>query len=248
MIFRLFRKAKAPAAPAPPMPAAPAPPKRRAPAGEWDKTLPEERRMWAIMAADYGGVARKCLRPLRAKESDIAPVGGKRLTAKDIEIGEAKHAAMLAAFARRAATCAARALGEEDNRPRLHNQHSDVVAFARVRDLHRRETARKTGARFDWLAWFVRCARGVLWAYPDHICEGDPVEFRDAEYERPGRPRERRNPGERAADVNPYWDFRWDGGASSAWDWDGVWMRPGGELVGAGSQAALLAKLRGRQR
>lgn len=174
-LSRLFRAAPAsPAEPERDPPPARAPRKsagggaqvRRASPAEWDRTLPDERRMWAIMAAEYGRMVKDLSRPRREKVGDLRE-GGRRLTAEDIERLEANGAYLIARHARRAGTCAGRALGDVDDRPRVHASLTDGVAWAAVQRLQAREQARKTGPRFDWLKWFAG-GRGVLWAYSHH--------------------------------------------------------------------------------
>lgn len=152
---------KRPAAPAPPVaPAAPATAvpepepvrkrKRRAPPGEWNPALPQDARMWAIVAAEFGGIARHGLaRKLGQDVSDET----------------------MMFHVRTAATCARRVLGE-CNPPRPLEWQPDPVigkspsspgllgalsAESRMRKLDERERARARGPRFDmsWPEWFA---------------------------------------------------------------------------------------------
>lgn len=150
----------APAAP-PPSTSAPstsAPPrarKRRAAPGEWNRGLPQDARMWAIVAADFGGIVRRRLALVRTYGEEYAAA---------IEDD-------LLFDVRAAATCARMVLGDvKPPRPFVRNPSPVIgespfspehcgASFvdARMRKLDERERARAKGPRFDmsWPEWFA---------------------------------------------------------------------------------------------
>lgn len=88
--------------------------------------LPDERRMWALAAAEYGRMVRGF-------------INGRYGFAPDTFLLFTRHA-------RTAGTCARWATGDTDERPRTFNDLTDGVALAMMRRFDARERARKTAA------------------------------------------------------------------------------------------------------
>lgn len=149
--------------------------------GEWNPALPDERRMWAIAAADYGRMVRGFVNGRHGFRPD---------TPADVLAVQLDRSFLLfTGHARTAVTCARWATGDTDERPRTFNDLTDAVALAMMRRFDARERARKT-RRFGltWPEWFIR-ARGVLWAHvpPCDLEPGDPAALQESAGEYPER-------------------------------------------------------------
>ena len=135
---------------------APARKRRAAPPGEWNRDLPQDARMWAIVASEYGKFARHTMAGFRQWGEEFAVANEDSLLF----------------FVRTAATCARMVLGDvKPPRPLEWNPSSGKIgvpllspgtygsqsAENTIRKLDERERARVKGPRFDmsWPEWFA---------------------------------------------------------------------------------------------